>query len=283
MRDWQIRRLLPAYGRRTQEIDPRYFFINTILGTNTFYTHQHCLYSEYTHKLINQSGSNVIVQMRNILDVTVSLADHLHKNILKGDPANLLPKGVLQLRKEQLVDYVIDIEIPWYIKFFEGWMNSELVGGDGVFVAYYEKLVKEPAAVVSAISDKFHLDFTRDEIENAIEKASGANTLKNVGIIGRGLTVLSPAQRRKIVNLLSYFDINEQRYFSGTDLESPEKSGFMKKLFHHSHRQHFSSDSESGRRSFFHFHLPSKHSSRVHRKSDQPGGEGDAETRKHHK
>lgn len=204
---WNTAHLVPAHGRRGQEIDPRLFIEKGYQKSHVFSFHQHCPYSEYTAGLLQKTGSKVIFQFRNIFDSIVSASDDIWKTIHHGNDNTLFPQGLQNLSKEEMLDYVVDVEAPGFIKFMEGWLNSDLVQQGKVFMVSYESLLKDPASLVHSISDEFSLGFTAEEIASAIQKASSENTRKNVAVTGRGRKTLSAKQIQKINTYLSYFDI----------------------------------------------------------------------------
>lgn len=206
-RGWKKGVLVPAYGRRNQEIDPRLFFVHGQGQERVFAGHQHCPFSEYTKKIIECTNSEVVFQFRNIYDVIVSYTDHLLRITQIESRHEIVPRGVESLNKNTLLDYVIDVEAPWLIKFMEGWMNSGLLESDNFCPVSYESMLNNPKSVIKSISYKFNLDFTDTEIESALEYSSKQNTRKNVAVIGRGRTTLTKNQIQRIDSLLSFFNI----------------------------------------------------------------------------
>ena len=208
-KNWAYGNLLPFYGKRAQEIDPRYFFLTGNSKTNIFFRHQHCVCSEYTEHLLKSSGTTAFLQVRNIFDVTVSMFDHFRK-IINGSWAGseLLPNGCKTWSDSTLLDYIIDIELPWYIKFLDSWLSSHLVINNNIYVTKYEDLVSSPNETIRSILTFAQIEnITDEEIENALTMNSKGKgqTLFNKGVIGRGKKILSNTQIERITKYINYY------------------------------------------------------------------------------
>ncbi len=202
---WAWGNLLPHHGERAQEIDPRYFFLPG--DGNIFFRHQHCVYSEYTEHLLKVSGTTSFLQVRNIFDIITSLVDHKRK-VIKGEWYGIkyLPSGCESWTDSLICDYVIDIDLPWLVKFLNGWLTSSLVLNNDIYVLRYEDLVDTP---IKSIRDLFTFakieGITDSEIENALTSSSKGKTLFNKGVYGRGKKLLSSMQIEKIEKYLNYY------------------------------------------------------------------------------
>lgn len=199
---WSVGRLVPLYGRRNQEIDPRYFFQYGSFNSNVFFIQQHCVYSDYTHYLINISRTKCILQVRNLFDVAVSVYDHVSQVLDNGhNELKNFPKGVSAMNKEMLMDYVIHVEMPWYIKYVEGWYNSPLMKTGKIFKVKYEEMLYDVVSSVKGIIEFAELNVSEETIINAIGNTRSANTRFNKGKIGRGSEVLNDKQIEYILKL----------------------------------------------------------------------------------
>ena len=208
---WFCGTLVPAYGKRTQEIDPRLFFMLGDVKTNTFFIHQHCICSKYTERLIEDSNLMAFLQVRNIFDATISLFDHFCKIKTKtwSDINELLPDGFEKWSDSMLLDYVIDIEIPWYIKFLDSWLSSPLVINNNIYVIKYEMLVNDPVNSIQNLLTFAQIkNITDEEIEKALTSYSQNTMLPdrfNKGLCGRGKEELSNKQIAKITKYMTYY------------------------------------------------------------------------------
>lgn len=203
-------RLVPAYGLRPQEIDPRLFI--TPKKKDVFFRQQHCMYSSYTEFLIKTTKTKVIFQYRNLEDSLASLVDHMDKALNQEEDPEFCksdyPIGLRSLNKDEIIDYIIDIECPWYCKFLAGWIGSGLL--DSMFIVSYEELNKSPFDTLSSLSTHFHFGFTNDQIQNSIDLVSKLSTRKNKGIVGRGRLTFTSSQKARISRYANYFQIPTQ-------------------------------------------------------------------------
>jgi hypothetical protein len=204
---WEVGRLFPYSGRRRFEIDPRYFFIDGDVDSNVFFHHQHCEYSDYTAYLILRSRAKCIVQIRGILDAAASMIDWYKHMLNTSHPdAVSLPRNAAQWSNERFVDYVIDHDLPWYVRFVEGWLNSDLMSrGDLLTQIRYEDLLTNPSSEVSRICAWANLAVSPAEIESALLSAGNADTKKNRGVTGRGRQLFSPQQLSRARRLAGYY------------------------------------------------------------------------------
>lgn len=207
---WEVSKLLPAYDRRHQEIDPRYFFLKGAYNSKVFFVHQHCVYSNYTEHLIRQSGTKCILQVRNLFDVVVSIFDHF-KSLFESNNAekNVLPSGYETWTDETLMSYIIDIEIPWYLKFIEGWYNSPLMKENKLILVSYEAMIFDAERCVKNIVKNAGLTTKNSNIKLIIDNISGDQTRLNSGSSGRGAKVLTNDQIDKILTMAAYFNLDK--------------------------------------------------------------------------
>ena len=204
--------MVPAYGTRNQEIDPRRFLTAGLVGsvdTDVFFVQQHCQFSQYTHSLITQSRTKVIFQYRKIDDAIVSLADHIRAAIT--DPSNpertALTPSILALDPDRILYYVIDIEAPWYFKFLDGWMNTEFYQSGQLSPVRYEELKADPVDTVYRLAGDLGLNVRVGTVVTAVEDSKNKMTRKNVGVNGRGKLMLNDSHKTKIDQMASFYNL----------------------------------------------------------------------------
>ena len=206
MRKISTASLVPAYAQRPQEIDPRFFI--TPQTNDVFFRQQHCLHSNYTEKLIRLTNTKIIFQYRNLEDALTSLVDHYHDALFGTmTEKHALVKGTWTLKERELNDFVIDVKLPWYCEFLSGWLTSDLVNSDIFYKLNYDDLKASPFDTISHLSDAFALGFSKEEIDEALEKSSSGFTRLNKGITGRGARNFTDKQKDKIKKCMSYFDL----------------------------------------------------------------------------
>lgn len=159
----------------------------------------HIVCSDHRAALIARYGLKTIVLTRSLADSIVSFRDHVVS--AAGDlPLFEPPDNFATLAKPEQYDALIDLAAPWYINFAASWLNrADEVGP--VFLRY-ETLVKRPVETMRDIADSFGIEADEATIAAAVANASRFNTRLNVGITGRGLSELSPAQMGRLNRLL---------------------------------------------------------------------------------
>lgn len=206
---WPQSALVPCYGRREQEADPRQLMFHP-KEENLLSIQQHCRFSQATLALIDKANIDVVLQVRDIFDTVVSLRDHLTRESTEFPMAWMNGSNWKELNDTQKADFVIDMVVPWYFNFFVGWMQSGLVETGKVFVCTYERLRENPVAELQKI-----LRFLREErdprfIQTVVDGTQEETTRFNKGVVGRGKSLLSEAQQERITR----YGV----YYSGVDL-----------------------------------------------------------------
>jgi len=184
-----------AYGRNEQEISwPR---LIPSLRRDALFVQQHIRASKVTLDALDIFHVTPIVQIRNIFDVIMSLRDHLACGEFEGPMAYVDARFLRQSQDKQL-DFIIDLMIPWYVNFFVSWSEAESTMGARLFWLRYEELTAAPVAVLARLCDHVGLDTDRRQIEVALVEAAAKPTRFNQGIIGRGVSGLSEAQKNRV-------------------------------------------------------------------------------------
>jgi hypothetical protein len=146
-------------------------------------------------ELLEQFGIRPIVQTRSLFDVVVSLHDHYERD------AHSLPCGVIstayrRMNFAQRIDFLICAHLPWYFNFYMSW--QEAAARTEVFPITYEQLTGDPVGRVSAILRFYRLSVAEGRIQDAVRQAGAAETRRNVGVAGRGMTLLLARHREAI-------------------------------------------------------------------------------------
>lgn len=151
------------------------------------------------------------LQIRNIFDVTVSIFDHRRKIISNKWPGReLLANGCETWSDATLLDYIIDFDLPWCIKFLDSWLSSPQVINNAIPVVKYEELVGNPILTIRKLLTFAQIDnITDNEIESALKmilKHPEHEIIKfNKGVIGRGRKILAKKHIAEIVKYMDYY------------------------------------------------------------------------------
>lgn len=176
--------------------------IDLMFRNNILKTHVRC--SEFNRKIIEQTGMKVIVLTRNIFDVIPSIVDHIKKNKCKG-PLFAEKIDCDSFERATLVDYVIDVYVPWYFSFYVSWYKEKEEGKK------IQLLWLDYEDVTIHLEDKYNEIMTflnLSEYEKDSTKISnllnGNKKNFNKGIVGRG-TTLTENQKQKISSFCKYY------------------------------------------------------------------------------
>lgn len=145
-----------------------------------------------------------VLAIRSLPDVVVSLADHIHRDRrspLDFDTPGLVDGflGTMDLPREELHDLIIDLSLPWYVRFLCSWLHGR--HGIPMTISTFEEHTAHPAAAVTHI-----LAFAGLEGDAAVMRSfTGGEQLARVnfnrGVTGRGLSELSSRQRDRVAAL----------------------------------------------------------------------------------
>ncbi|MEJ8570250.1 sulfotransferase domain-containing protein [Microbaculum marinum] len=163
-----------------------------------FVAQHHVRYHDDTQRLVDQFRMKPVVLVRDIFDSVVSLLDHV-KHRWPEIPQAFVTPELRSLPDEQVLDFLVDMAVPWYMDFYVSWTGC----ADAVRLNY-EELNADPVAIVSELLDRLGIAAARGEVRGAIAAADARDSLFNRAEIGRG-RMLSEAQRARIVRQASYY------------------------------------------------------------------------------
>lgn len=145
-----------------------------------------------------------VVAIRSLPDVVVSLADHIHRDRrspMDFDTPGLVDGflGTIDLPRSELYDLIIDLSLPWYVRFLCSWLHGH--HGVPLTISTFEEHTDHPAAAIAHI-----LAFSGLEGDAAVLRSlAGGQQLERVnfnrGVTGRGLSELSSPQRDRVAAL----------------------------------------------------------------------------------
>ncbi len=163
-------------------------------------SHQHTRPSAPNLALMRQFAIRPVILTRNAYDATVSLTDHLERESAETPLLNV-PGDFMRRERSARLDMVIDLALPWYIRFVADWADAK---HDGLWLRY-EDLIDDGAGTVARVL-AFH-GITADEanIERALEQARGQGSRLNKGVAGRGAEELNTAQKARINALTRHY------------------------------------------------------------------------------
>jgi hypothetical protein len=187
--------LVPGYDRREQELDTAYLvYANRV----NYIAHHHVKYSLALGDQIAKFGITPVVLVRDIFDTCISLRDHFRIESTRTS-LGYVPDDVVTWDDSDLELFIAHVIVPWYFSFYISWMNyghKELIT--------YNDLVDSPIASVKRVVQCAGVRVSEREVANALEKAEGTDTRRNVAVRGRGEQIAASA-RKQIIRIASFY------------------------------------------------------------------------------
>lgn len=153
-----------------------------------------------TQDIVDEFNLHVVVMVRNIYDIVMSLYDHFF-DLGPRLPMAFVTPDIVARPKDEVLEFIVQMIIPWYFNFFAGWAESP-----HRFITY-EQLTADPAATLRTIVDDTGYDFGTDKsqlVADAIERATGGFTRLNKGVAGRGKD-LPPVAVERIREMAAWY------------------------------------------------------------------------------
>lgn len=182
-------------GRGEQELSAHRL---AYAGFQSFVAQHHVRYHDGTRRQIDRFGLEPVVLVRDIFDSVVSLVDHI-RALWPEVPQALVTPEVRDLPDPELLDFLVDMAVPWYIDFYVSWMARP-----DVPVVRYEDLRADPPRTVARLVERLGIAAEPRDIEHALDIARASPVLFNHGVVGRG-SALAPSQRERILRQASYY------------------------------------------------------------------------------
>ncbi|MEX1081164.1 MAG: sulfotransferase domain-containing protein, partial [Halofilum sp. (in: g-proteobacteria)] len=194
-----------AYERNEQDLYlPRLIdrqYENTV-------TRHHTRASGPNLELFHRFDIRPVVLVRDLLDVAVSVRDHLLLEGHRNFPALYAPSSYTRMGSGEQLDFVVDHSMPWYVQYYAGWYEAWESGELDMLWLRYEELVADWSHGIARILEFHGLGDRVGQVEAAIAASyQSALSVKrlNRGVVGRGQLELSAAQRSRIRDLACYY------------------------------------------------------------------------------
>jgi hypothetical protein len=188
--------LVPSFGRREQELD-----LDRLRNVDRYnYVAQHHIrHSDWTAELASDFRLKPVVLVRGLLDVVVSLRDHVRRDS-SVVPVFFAEAPHTQVDDERLEQMIARLALPWYVNFYMSWRKAP-----GTLLVEYENLAAAPAAVVGSVMDHAKAPASASTIQKSIDRilARGEGRL-NVGVTGRG-ALLRPDTIRTVMEMVDFY------------------------------------------------------------------------------
>ena len=188
--------LYPSTDRREQELDE---FCLQQVDRFDYVAQCHVRYSEWTADMCRSYRLKPVVLVRSLLDVIVSLRDHVRKQSPVW-PMFFAEPFHADLDDAQLELMLARLATPWYVNFYMSWRRAP-----GAMMISYEQLIHHPEQVVGEVLAFAGAPAPRSEVAGAIERVRLAKRGRlNVGVAGRGAG-LRPETIRAVLELIDFY------------------------------------------------------------------------------
>ncbi len=168
-------------------------------------SHQHTRATQPNLEYMRRFQIRPVILTRALPDCLVSLRDHLCRESTLTPTFSAQAEFVHWSTSRQY-DTLVDLAAGWYLDFYSGWRQAQEQGLDMLWLDY-PNLIAHPVQSLKRIMDFYGLAVSDSRIQYAVEQTQtrGDTTRKNVGISGRGLREISPAQLARLDTLSGYF------------------------------------------------------------------------------
>jgi len=164
---------------------------------------------DFVH-LANSYDIRTVILERNLLDVVVSFAEFLCSEEIEHSYSGIgflnttqnfvSDRSVCDLPMSRRYDFIIDLALPWYLRFHVSWKKYSQSMSLQPFWLTYEEFFSDVPAQAGRLLEYCGVD---EIVTEEIIPKEG--TRRNVGRSGRGKELLSRDQIVKIENLVSHY------------------------------------------------------------------------------
>lgn len=168
-------------------------------------TQQHCRATEANIHLMQAFGIRPVVLVRDVFDSLVSLLDFYDGGFTFSTFFDR--DDFARLGRDDRLDLLIEYVLPWYFQFVASWQRAEREGRLAMHWLTYEAMSADKPAAITAVLAFHDVTVRREDVERVVAAAEGdqrANRF-NRGVVGRGRSGLSEAQRQRVVRLARFF------------------------------------------------------------------------------
>ncbi len=188
--------LYPSSDRREQELDE---FCLREVNRHDYVAQSHTRYSEWTADMCRAYNLTPIVLVRSLLDVIVSLRDHVRTQSHVWPMFFAEPPHAHQ-DEARLELMIAKLATPWYLNFYMSWRRAPRA-----LMVSYEEMLRDPVALTHRIVNFAGAGAPLEEVRDAVERVqAAARSRLNVGVAGRGAK-LRAETIHTVLDLMDYY------------------------------------------------------------------------------
>ena len=155
-------------------------------------------------KLMKAFSIKPIILVRNIFDIVVSLCESFAQEKTAFHMC-IVTDDYKKLNKSAQYDFIIDLALPWYFNFYVSWFYTTQKRQIETLWLTYEEFISNKAETLDKAIKFYGIRKSKNEIDKAVNRAQLKDTKFNKGVIGRGTTALSDAQKERIISRAKYY------------------------------------------------------------------------------
>lgn len=170
--------------------------------------HVHCALT--LPQKLKRFSVKTVVLTRNLYDICVSVRDHM-QTASDSNSLVMLAHITTNTREfgfwseQQQFDFIINMVVPWYIKFYVSWQTFPRLHDYHPIWIDYDQVINNPEEILTGIFKFGGLEFTAQQVNEIVQKVDLDRPNFNVGKAGRGADLLSDEQKARIKELCSYY------------------------------------------------------------------------------
>ena len=171
-------------------------------------THQHLRATDANIELMNTFSIRPVILVRNIFDIVISIRDHMFQEGFEF-PAFFCNEHYRELSEKEQLNFIIEQGLPWYFNFYVSWYVATILSKriEALWLTF-EEVISNWEEALSTVIGFYGIKKNDKEIEKALEQTKNMSRKKtrfNKGKVGRGSSILTNAQRDKIVSLSRFY------------------------------------------------------------------------------
>jgi hypothetical protein len=174
----------------------------------------HTMGSHYTVDQLNSIQAKPVILYRNLFDLVISMRDFLHSDEYKAVIAKygfahtyggVFDKTFYVLSKEEQYDFIIDFDIPAFIRFYTSWKKYQVRLNEKPIWISYEQFFSDKEKYFEMILKFYDLKVNKKKISEVLNLKEDTTRL-NKGISRKkGGNELTSSQIKKIESIASKY------------------------------------------------------------------------------
>jgi hypothetical protein len=163
--------------------------------------------TKYNIGILKKFNIKPVILTRSLLDIVPSVRDHLFQEGFENFPGFYCTERFAELPEEKQLDCIIDLVLPWYVKFYVSWFDTWQQNQLSMLWLRFEDVIRDWPSALQTVLEFYGTSRTVAAIEEAVERTYHLDnkiTRVNVGRMGRGKLMLSEQQKQNISRLAEF-------------------------------------------------------------------------------